>query len=87
MQTAEIASGIRGYISDRFKVLVNDPDFTNDVHLFEYGYVDSFGALDLTIFVETTFDVKITESDMVLYPLNTVNEIAEFVTKRRSGEI
>lgn len=87
MQTAEIASSIRGYISDRFKVLVNDPDFTNDVHLFEYGYVDSFGALDLTIFVETTFDVKVTESDMVLYPLNTVNEIAEFVTKRRSGEI
>ena len=87
MQTAEIASAIRGYISDRFKVLVNDPDFTNDVHLFEYGYVDSFGALDLTIFVETTFDVKVTESDMVLYPLNTVNEIAEFVTKRRSGEI
>ena len=87
MQTAEIASGIRTYICDRFNVPVDDPDFTNDVHLFEYGYVDSFGAVDLTMFVETTFDVKVTESDMVVYPLNTINEIAEFVTKRRSGEI
>lgn len=87
MQTAEVASGIRTYICDRFNVPVNDSDFTNDVHLFDYGYVDSFGALDLTLFVETTFGVKISESDMVVYPLNTINEISDFVVKRRRGEI
>lgn len=87
MQTAEIAAGIRTYICDRFKVPVDDSDFTNDVHLFDYGYVDSFGAVDLTLFVETTFDVKVSESDMVVYPLNTINEIAEFVAKRRRGEL
>jgi D-alanine--poly(phosphoribitol) ligase subunit 2 len=87
VHTAEIASGIRTYICDRFNVPVEDPDFTNDVHLFDYGYVDSFGAVDLTLFVETQFTVKVSESDMVVYPLNTINEIAEFVMKRRSGEI
>ena len=87
MQTAEIASGIRTYICDRFNVPADDSDFTNDVHLFEYGYVDSFGAVDLTLFVETTFEVKISQSDMVVYPLNTINEISDFVAKRRNGEL
>lgn len=87
MQTAEIASGIRTYICGRFNVPVDDSDFTEDVHLFDYGYVDSFGAVDLTLFVETTFDVKISASDMVVYPLNTINEIADFVMKRRGREI
>ena len=87
MQTAEIATGIRTYICERFNVPAEDLDFTNDVHLFDYGYVDSFGAVDLTLFVETQFAVKVTESDMVVYPLNTINEIADFVVKRRCGEI
>jgi D-alanine--poly(phosphoribitol) ligase subunit 2 len=87
VQTAEIAARIRAYVCERFNVPAEDLDFTNDVHLFDYGYVDSFGAVDLTLFVETQFAVKVTESDMVVYPLNTINEIADFVVKRRSGEI
>lgn len=87
MQTAEIASGIRTYICERFYVPADDSDFTNDVHLFEYGYVDSYGAVDLTLFVETTFEVKISQSDKAVYPLNTINEISDFVAKRRNGEL
>ena len=58
-----------------------------DVHLFDYGYIDSFGAVELTSFVENKFSIKISNSDLVIHPLNTINEIAEFVFKRRGGEI
>ena len=87
METAEIATEIHSFIRERFNVPAEDPDFTNDVHLFEFGYVDSFGAVDLTVFVERRFSIAISESDMVLYPLNTINEIADFVSRRRKGEI
>ena len=74
LDATSIASTIRNYICERFQVPAGDADFNDDVHLFDYGYVDSF-------------DVKISEGDMVVYPLNTVNEIATFVTRRRTGEI
>jgi acyl carrier protein len=82
-----IATKIRDYICERFQIPAGDADFTDDVHLFDFGYVDSFGAVELTSFVENQFDLKISEGDMVVHPLNTVNEIATFVTRRRNGDI
>ena len=86
-QTAQIANQLRTFIRQKYKIPDNDPDFNDDVHLFDYGYVDSFGAVELNTFVETTFSTKITESDLIAYPLNTIREIATFVSKRKNGEL
>jgi acyl carrier protein len=83
----EISERLRRFIVERFEISTSDPDFTDDIHLFDFGYVDSFGAVDLTRFVESTFGVEVTTSDMVAYPLNTIGEIATFVARRRNGEI
>ncbi len=80
-------TALREFIQQRFKVPANDPDFTDSTHLFDYGYIDSFGAAELTTFVEQSFGVKVTEADLVLHPMNTIQEIARFVGKRKSGEI
>jgi methoxymalonate biosynthesis acyl carrier protein len=87
MDQAAIASNLESFIREKFKVSANDPDFDMDIHLFDYGYIDSFGAVDLTTFVESTFGVEISNSDLVVYPMNTIHEIAGFVVKRRGGEI
>ncbi len=87
METLDIIPELRNYIRDHFKISSEDSDFNDDVHLFDYGYVDSFGAVDLASFVEERFLVRITESDMVVYPLNTIREIATFVSRRKKGEI
>lgn len=73
------------FIRTRFEIAPDDPDFTKDVHLFDYGYIDSFGAQELITFVETTFEIKINDDDLVKYPLNTVNEIAGFIIKRQAS--
>jgi acyl carrier protein len=86
-QTAQIADQLRAFIRQKYKIPDDDPDFNDDVHLFDYGYIDSFGAVDLNTFVEATFSTKITESDLVAYPLNTIREIATFVSKRKNGEL
>ena len=83
MDIHEIASELRGFIRDRFGVPENDPDFNDNVDLFNYGYIDSFGAVELTSFVEKRFSVKFAESDWVQFPLSTVEEIATFVSKRQ----
>jgi methoxymalonate biosynthesis acyl carrier protein len=74
------------FVRKRFEISADDPDFSSDVHLFDYGYIDSFGAQELISFVETSFGIKITDKDLIKYPLNTLNEIGRFVVNRNGGK-
>ena len=87
MELEEITKTLRDYIVERYAVPAGDADFTDDVHLFDYGYVDSFGAVDLVSFVQQAFGVKVSQGDMIAYAMNTINEIATFVTLRQQGEL
>lgn len=72
---------ISEFIKDKFEI-GDDPDFTNDVHLFNEGFVDSFGAVEIIHFVEETYGIEITQKDITLFPMNTVNEIAQVVESK-----
>ncbi len=74
----DVTEKIRNYIKETFDI-GDDPDFTNDVHLFDYGFVDSLGAIDIISFVEETWGIEITQKDLTLCPMNTVDEIAGVV--------
>lgn len=87
MQTDQIKSQLNEFIRKRFNVPDNDPEFNDEVHLFDYGYIDSFGAVELTTFVENQFGIKVSPSDLVAFPLNTISEITTFVERRKKGEI
>lgn len=87
MQLDEIKQNLRDYIIKHFSVPDGDAEFTDDVHLFNYGYVDSYGAVELVEFVQSRFGVQVSQSDLVAYPLNTINEIATFVSLRERGEL
>lgn len=87
MEQNDIIQELQLFIRKQFNVPANDTDFNDEVHLFDYGYVDSFGAVELTNFAESKFSVKIGQNDMIAYPLNTIREIASFVVRRRKGEI
>ena len=87
VETVDIMNAIREYIMNRFGVPDTDADFTDDTHLFNYGYVDSFGSVELTAFVEKHCSITISHSDLVAFPLNSIREIANFAAKRKSGEL
>jgi methoxymalonate biosynthesis acyl carrier protein len=87
MQIEEVAERLRQFIRSEFGVPADDAEFNDDVDLFNYGYVDSFGGVTLNAFVEREFQIELSESDMVNAPLNTIRGISAFVVKRRRGEI
>ena len=87
MEIPEITSELRVFVRERFGVPENDPDFNDEVDLFNYGYIDSFGAVELTSFIGKRFLIRLTESDWVAFPLNSIREISSFVSKRQKGEL
>lgn len=76
-----VTETISEFIKDKFEI-GDDPDFSNDVHLFNEGFVDSFGAVEIIHFVEETYGIEITQKDITLFPMNTVNEIAQVVESK-----
>lgn len=87
MDNQEISIELRDFVREQFRVPENDPDFDDEVDLFSYGYIDSFGAVELTSFIERRFSIKFTESDWLVNPLSTIAEISAFVAKRQKEEI
>lgn len=87
MDLNDIIAQLRQFIRSQFQITEADADFNDSVHLFDYGYIDSFGAVTLTKFVENTFGIRIADTDMIAFPLNSISDIATFVVRRRNGEI
>jgi D-alanine--poly(phosphoribitol) ligase subunit 2 len=59
-----------------------DDEFDADVHLFDYGYVDSLDATKIVVHLETNYGIEITQRDLILYPMNTINELAKVVKSK-----
>ena len=72
---------ITNYVKEHFEI-GDDPDFGLDVNLFDEGFVDSLGATEIVFFIEDTFQIKISQKDIILYPMNTVREIAQVVEQK-----
>ncbi|MFC0211051.1 acyl carrier protein [Paenibacillus chartarius] len=73
---------LEDHIRERYEIEEDDDDFDADVHLFDYGYIDSIGATALIAHIEKTYSITITQQDLMLHPMNTVREIATFVQSK-----
>lgn len=82
MSLESMKDGLRQFVMERFEIAADDADFSDDVHLFDYGYVDSFGAAEMLVFVETGLGVVISDEDLVMNALNTINEISTFAFQK-----
>lgn len=79
-----ILEQLETHIRERYEIADDDDEFTPDVHLFDYGYIDSIGATALIAHIEATYGIQITNQDLMLYPLNTIKEIATLIHKKVS---
>jgi acyl carrier protein len=86
MHTDEIRSELRKFVRLQFAIPENDPEFSDDIDLFNYGYIDSFGAVELTGFIERQFGTTFADSDWNKFPLSNIREISTFIAKRLEGE-
>jgi methoxymalonate biosynthesis acyl carrier protein len=87
MELETIKSELRNYIRENYRVSQDDPDFNDNVHLYDYGYVDSFGSVQLKTFLESKFSIQFSQKDLTTIQLNTVEQMAGFVIKRKKGEV
>jgi acyl carrier protein len=77
----EYAQEIRNFVLSNF-AFGDDVTFQDDSSFFEKGIIDSTGVLELIVFMESTYGIKIQDEEMIPENLDTVNRAARFVARK-----
>ena len=85
-QDASIEQAIREFLATNF-FLGDDPaGLAGSASLIEAGVIDSTGVLELVGFLEEHFEVRIQDEELVPENLDTIDNIVQFVTRKRGAE-
>jgi len=79
--TAELTTQLSSYIA---REILKDPkrSIAPDEALLSSGLVDSFSLVDLALFVEDTFGVRIEDTELNVSTFDTLNQLAALVQSR-----
>ena len=80
----DVEQQIRAYIVENF-LLGEDGGLDGSASLLESGVMDSTGAMELVLFLEQAFNIKIDDEDLVPENLDTIRDIAAFVQRKQSA--
>jgi acyl carrier protein len=81
----EIKEQSRNFIVTNFYV----PDaavVTDEALLLETGVIDSTGILEVISFLEEKFEMKVADVDMIPENLGSILRIADYVSRKRTGQ-
>ena len=76
---AQIADELERFVRARFQVRTDDKTFHRGVHLFEEGYVDSTGLVEMIGHLESTFGVHVPEDAIFDPSFHSIDGIARVV--------
>ena len=63
----------------------DDGGLANDTSFLDTGVIDSTGVLELIMFLENTYAVKISPEEMVPENLDSINRVAQFLTRKQAA--
>ena len=63
-------------------ILESRDDLLDDESILEKGIMDSTGVLELVAFLESTYEVKIEDEELILENLDTINNIVSYLERK-----
>jgi acyl carrier protein len=78
---ASIVPELETFVRRQFRVKADDPYFTIDTNLWEDGYVDSTGAIELIAHLEMTYGIGLSQEALFDPSFTTVRGIGALVER------
>ena len=72
---------IRNFILENYLFTDDQNELKNDDSFLEQGIIDSTGVLEVVLFLEEEFEIKVNDEDMVPDNLDSVNNIVSYIEK------
>jgi D-alanine--poly(phosphoribitol) ligase subunit 2 len=77
----EVVANLESFIRAHFRVKPDDQYFTVDVNLWEEGYVDSTGAIEMIAYLESTYGIALSQEVLFDPDFTTVRGIGRLVER------
>jgi acyl carrier protein len=76
-------TSIRRFLAENFLLTDKEFPYPDEASLLELGVVDSTGVLELIQFLESTFDIEVSDADAVPDNLDSVARMLAFVGQKQ----
>ncbi|HEY0232938.1 MAG TPA: acyl carrier protein [Dokdonella sp.] len=86
VDATQVEAKVRGYILENLLFTSDGSELANDASLLERSIIDSTGVLEIVLFLEEEFAVKISENEMVPENFDSVNNIVRFVLRLKAAQ-
>lgn len=81
---SDIHETLREFVSTNF--LFGEPfELQDQDSLLEHGLIDSTGVLELVTFLEQTWQIAITDHELVPENLDSIDRLADFIVRKTSS--
>lgn len=85
MSEPEFAARIEAFVRETFAVADSDARFARDLDLFEQGYVDSVGLIELLAFIESDLGVEVPDEELASDEFMTIEGMARVLERLRTA--
>jgi acyl carrier protein len=82
----QVAERVERYVRTQFRVAPGDQRFSRSLALFEAGYVDSVGVVELLAFLSEEFAVQLPDDALMSEEFSTITGIAAIVCRHGNGK-
>jgi len=81
----DIKAQVRQYIAKNLLFSDNGFTYADDASFLEEGIIDSLGVMELVLFIEEKFGVKVKDEELTPDNFDSVNKLASYIQDRLSG--
>ncbi|MGZ5009633.1 MAG: acyl carrier protein [Methylobacter sp.] len=78
---------IRQYILENFLFTEDESALQYSDSFLDTGIIDSTGVLEIILFIEETFGIKVDDNEMLPSNLDSVDNLTEFVQRKQAQTV
>lgn len=75
---------IRRYILENFLFTDDESALQNDASFLAAGLVDSTGIMEIILFIEESFGLKVADDEMLPENLDSVENLVDFIKRKQT---
>jgi acyl carrier protein len=81
IQQQEVAERLEIFVRKQCAISPSDPGFGHHTNLFDNGYVDSLGLVEMLEFIEIEWDVAVPDEELLGDDFATIDGMARTIAK------
>jgi acyl carrier protein len=85
LDVESLATGLEAFVRARFRVPANDPKFHRETDLWEDGYVDSAGVVEVLSYLENVIGCRLPEALLFEPAFTTISGMARLSVEHQQG--